>query len=208
MRKLLLGLILVLLSITTTAAREIMRAGAWRVDKVITNDTNVPMCVMTTTWADRAIFIKWVAGGPRLYLHMTKNTWRIPEDAEILVELKFDRDPAVNGTATTAINENGNSIILYINPDYHDKFLQQVIDADKLLIRFPDGNERTWTTNLTGTERVTPVFMRCIQEIEAANTQPHQGARTQPNRRGPTTTQPHQKGQPKSQPRRARDDEL
>lgn len=195
MRKLLAYTALAL-ALASTAAhadmRDYARHGAWVLGRGL-NSQHVQMCSVRTAFNDgRSFFLKWQADSGHLFIHIFKNSWRIPAGTEMPLEVVFSSGESLTGTGSAPATLSGRGIEFQVSPDNVDDFLDAFHDADKLEVRFPSGNERPWSINLAATDRATPAFRDCIRMASRGNTQPHgpNVSRPTPSRPSAPSTQP------------------
>jgi hypothetical protein len=111
-------------------------------------------------------------------LHAVKESWNIPSDTKMTIEIQFDRDTPYTGNGFG----KGTLVEATVQENIRD-FMAEFRDANHMYIRFPDGNEGYWTADMTGSEAIAGVFAKCIKSVGSA-TQPHAKAK-------PKATQPH-----------------
>lgn len=163
------------------------RTGKWWTGFQHSDDGN-PMCRMSTVAPGngRAVHVKWMKG--QLWVHVWRNTWRIPASATVSLQVQFDGAPALIGDAR--VFRDMQSIGAPITDDRFGEtfreFMEQFAEADRLYLRFADGNEPGWTFDMTGSRDAASLFRACIERLERGNTQPHRA--TPPIQ----STQPHQ----------------
>ena len=166
-------------AIAAPAAAEITtlaRSGAW--DAFYTKaDSGQYMCGMSVYNKDitQSVQVKWFQGLKAPTLQVMKQSWRIPVGTKINVVIGFDKDEYGGGVATSFIvGSNGtNGLAVMLAETSAASFIEQFQAADKMWIKFPDGNEKPWIADMTGSRIVGNAFLRCVNELNRDYTQPY-----------------------------------
>jgi hypothetical protein len=157
---------------------ELARKGAWTAFYTVGNK-NIPLCALRTRWRDgRMFYLKSEPG--RLLLQAFKPTWRTPQDTEVKVYIAFDGEQFPATAMATLLVPEGGYLTFYVTPGTEDHFLGKWTAAKQVTVGFPDGNEKPWVADVTGSLEVTDAFKKCAAQL----TQPHN---TKPK---PATTAP------------------
>jgi hypothetical protein len=168
--------------ITVTAT-----AGNWQTWTGKTDKTNVPICGVGTFDSTRSFMIKWLANGEnKIHVHVLKQNWKIPADTEVRIEMKYDDDYTYSGDFVG----KDNWVALHFESELIGKFMKEFRAAANLHVLFPNGSEKPWTLDMTGSRAMADVFACCIQKL--AGKQPTQPfGKVQP---AAPTTQPYGNG--------------
>jgi hypothetical protein len=174
-----------------------------------TNDQGYPQCATIMSGKlegglaeEASVMFKFdshLPGG--IGIEITKETWNIPENAQMKVALQIDNARALYFTANRGHDQKQIRILLpftdtdSVTGENSIKELTDLLTAGvKLTIWFPNGNERQWTVPLGGTATELQNFKTCTATILTARNQPSQPyGQTQ-------TTQPTQPNKPQELP--------
>jgi hypothetical protein len=147
-----------------------------------TNDDGNAMCVIFAGFmtGNVAGFVQVKYTQPEgVFLQIIKTDWRIADDESVPYVIKLpDRDtgniPRVWGDAR-ALNrptQTGTTLHMDINADLVEGFLKSFGDAEKMVISFPQGNERDWVINMAGSRKAARIFADCLLRVAYMGTQP------------------------------------
>jgi hypothetical protein len=168
------------------ALNRIYAYGAWQVFDG-TNENQQPVCVLQSSGADgRQLSVEQDEGSPDLMISLTKPSWNIPDNTQILVVFQYDRSaqPPMQGVGAA------NRVTITLPYDQAAQFDQQFRASRWMRIAFPSGNEPPWTGNLAGSNAVLTAFDNCRARLSAQPAQASTGP-TQPFTAAPAApTQP------------------
>jgi hypothetical protein len=189
MKKLLLAATALVAATTAQAGeiRDYYRSGAWTNYAGVNQDNNL-VCGMAINNTTMGIHIKYI--NDKVIVQLFKTTWRIPNDTKVSVEVAFDRDlwGSVEAWGGTMPSGTGQSYVSFaIAPGSVDHFLEEMAHADKMIVRFPNGNGETpWVANMTGSRNSVTSFKGCSAKI--AGKMPSQPFGSQPSQPYPQPT--------------------
>lgn len=153
------------------------------------DDQQRRVCGVVTVGGDgRRIDIAQYAidGGIDLSLH--RDSWAIPPNTEIPLQVQFDRDGAVQ---SRGIGE-GRRVVSHLSFAQSVPFMRALRNGVQIRIFFPSGNEPVWTGGLSGSSRAIDAFNDCRTSLSSANpTQPYASAPA-PAVAAPVTSMPTQ----------------
>lgn len=188
-----------LIAMTITSAQAEVKSvyfqGFWDVSVgTATIDSTNRMCVLQTEGDEIYYGLKYIEKADNFFLHISKNSWKIPVGTEFRYLMEFDNFGAWDLVAiaheemeSMVESEFGNELDI-------DLFLKEFSIATRLYVKFP-GNEGRWQLNMTGSSRAAQVFKHCVLTIrknmkKPAPTQPFnapKAAPTQPFSSKPVT---------------------
>ncbi len=119
---------------------------------------NKAVCGMRSEGAEtRRIAIVQYAGDSGTVLRLRKDSWTIPTNTAIGIQVQFDGGPSV------PVNGMGSEQEVSVNlpPDQTVPFMVSFGAAAQIRILFQEGNEPPWTSGLTGSARALEVFDVC-----------------------------------------------
>lgn len=155
------------------SADDFYKSGYWTAYFMTAKENklgNVALCGMRTgSPSASAIYIKSFAGSPGLTLDIFKNDWRIPEGQKVTVNVGFDKEQvgtadAVGGMLTGKGFQFG-QLAVRLGPDDVGDFMSNFMEANKMWVAFPNGTEKTWFADMTGSREVAKAFMNCIARM-------------------------------------------
>jgi hypothetical protein len=177
-------------------AGDFYRSGYWTAYYEPKSNAGNAVCGMKTGSAnDMSIHIKWFAGEKGITIQTFKGNWRIPKGQKVKVNVGFDKTQVGTATATGDMIYGSNYQIgllsFTIDTSLEDikEFLDEFMAANKMWIEFPNGNEKPWFADMTGSRDAATAFFKCVKVVPVP-TQPY-GA--------PEASQPYGK-QPAQQP--------
>jgi hypothetical protein len=170
--------------------------GVWRTYAMAANDGQ-PLCGMEINGQDRSMFVKVQLDGV-LEVQLWKNTWRFPDDGvDVQLVVGFDKNEMVDATGRgvnkTTDNRSQGQIFFWLKDDVADGFLHEFGEADKMFVRFTQGNEQPWIANMKGSRDAANAFRNYLAAMRKNFTPP-----TQPYGDTPQASQPTQPTQPYS----------
>jgi hypothetical protein len=140
-----------------------------------------PMCTIRNMIApSKTFFLVYYYDGSRF--DFFKGGWKFAGDTPVQVSVQIDNNPPITGKAIGRANtqKGGANVILQLGDATELKpKLEMFASGNQLTVTFPEGNERPWTINLTGSREVSDAFAKCMANIPA-ETQPVGGKPTQP----------------------------
>src|SRR6266699_965710 len=150
------------------------KGGYWETLGTSSNEDGHAMCTMMTMGADRRLFIKWTLESG-MFVQISKIGWQVPPGAKIAFNLEFFDNERPGQTATLK-TENGwyrtnkkdsiASLFVEVADDAAVEFLQAIGDADKIVIKFPEGDEPNWSVKMDGSRKAVNTFKNCISLIQ------------------------------------------
>jgi hypothetical protein len=150
--------------------RDLATSGLW------TTYTNAvpgsrPMCGIATVGPDaRRISIEQVRGQTGLTLTLQKQTWAIPANTPIDMNVQFD------GRAPTAARGIGSGQQVDVSMSFAQSvpFMHALRYGQFMQVTFPSGSEPLWTGGLAGSSRAIDAFNDCRSNlVSAVVTQPY-----------------------------------
>ena len=162
---------------TSAQTTEIYRSGLWSAYSGTTEDQR-RVCGIATTGADgRRVAIQQYSGMPGLQLELSKDSWTIPNNTPVTVQLKFDYRDQMQAQMIGA----GRAMATQMPYEQSLAMIRALRDGRVLQVFFPDGNEVVWTGGLAGSGRAIAALNTCAASMEpAAPTQPFQSNPTPP----------------------------
>lgn len=142
------------------------------------DDQQRRVCGVVTVGADgRRIDIAQYAVDGGIDLSLNKNSWAIPGNTEISLQVQFDRDNAV---PSRGVGE-GQRVVAHLSFEQSVPFMRALRNGIQIRIYFPGGNEPVWTGGLSGSGRAIDAFNDCRTSLVASNpTQPFSNAPPRP----------------------------
>src|SRR5262249_55961576 len=148
-------------------------AGNWSTVYHERSTDGFPMCVMTGK-ASSGGFLMVKYSNERFFVDLSKASWKIPINTEVNVSVQLDSEAARNGTAVArsrSMSLPAIDLIISIPDDKVKGYLESFAAASRATVSFLQGNEPTWTVDLTGTREAMTAFNRCVSGLPAP-TQP------------------------------------
>jgi hypothetical protein len=183
---------LALSSAATAEVKTYYRSGMWNNFAGVDNQ-NEFVCGMdiTNRNATQSVHIKWAASTGKFFVQIFKTGWRIPQGTKIPVEIGFDGGYWGNvenayGTTYHSGTYSWGGIVFGIKSDSVTDFFDNVAAANKMWLRFPNGNETPWSANMEGSRNSVSALKMCIQKVAAQKTQPYSNNNSQPYSSQPT----------------------
>jgi hypothetical protein len=167
------------------------RSGAWE-NYAGTNNEGGWTCGMSVANRDwsQSVHIKYFLSSGHFEVQIFKMSWRIPNGTDIPITLGFDRGTwgtinKATGSTHTGDGSTWGMINFYIADESVIDFLENVAHADKMWLKFLDGNETPWVADMRGSRNSVNSLQACVAKaIRAAATPPSQpysgGGNTQP----------------------------
>jgi len=198
MRKIVVAAVIsaALVSAASADTKTYYRSGAWENYGGTTSDGQ-PICGMSISKPDvsMALHVKWINGS--VGVQAFKETWHIPEGTQVPIELGFDKNlwgrTIATGSAAGGREYRWGTVTFGIVDASVNNFLEEFAHADKLWLRFTNGNETPWVADMVGSRNSVNSFKMCIGEMIKRNgtTQPYSSS-TQPyeSRSNGSSTQP------------------
>jgi len=179
------GVTLALSASAKADVKQYYQSGGWTNYAGTGNDGLVCGMSIKNRDASQSVHFKYFAKSDKIYVQVFKASWRIPEGTKVAIEVGFDKeawggvDDAYGETMTGSTGYKMGVITVPINPKSVSSFLQQASEANNMWLRFPSGNETTWTADMTGSRSSVVAFKMCITKVGGnGNTQPY--GNTQP----------------------------
>jgi len=155
--------------------KEYYRSGYWTNYAGI-SDNGTPVCGMSTYGGVKSIHIKYYK--ERVHVQVFKDTWRIPEDTFLSITIGFNGNTwgtLDKGAVGGMMPQSSIGVVSFvIAPESVSNFLENITAADIMWIRFPDGNEESWSAKMTGSRNSVRSLVGCASQIN------HQNQPTQP----------------------------
>jgi hypothetical protein len=143
----------------------------------------------------QTVMVKWFQGLKTPSIQVMKKSWQIPVGTKINITVGFDKDEYGSGIGTSFVvgSTGTNGVAVTLAETSAADFIEQFQAADKMWIKFPDGNETPWIADMTGSRIVGNAFLRCVNELNRNYTQPYgnpPSSGTQPYRQPDTNKLP------------------
>jgi hypothetical protein len=149
-------------------------------------DTGAKLCGMSiiTKAHDQAVHIKYYPSTNIYWVQLFKDSWRIPNGTELAIEVGFDNESwgSMDHAIGNTLDHSG-EIEFPIGEESVGSFLENVAGAKVMWIKFPDGNEKPWTTPMEGSRNSVTSFAKCAAAVAGSQTQPFSN-NTQPYSNG------------------------
>jgi len=178
-------------------ARDYARSGMWTNYAGRTDATNSPVCGMYTRNSEHnmSLHIKLING--KIWVAAFKSSWRFKEETPVKVDIAFDGTDWGDATARGYMYGQSGVVAFSVRDDSVASFLREVSEANKMMLRFPEGNETAWHANMEGSRAAINSLKDCGSRI-GADTAPSQPYKpTQPTAQAPS--QPYAANSPQSQ---------
>ena len=145
--------------------KVVARASAWSASAGTSSDLGKPMCMMTTHSDIRSFHIKWVVGSD-LFIHVSKDNWKVPVGVEMPLVIRFDQETPFKVTAK-GMADHPRFVEIKID-DAADarRLLDQLRTAGKLSVSFPGGSEREWALSMDGSDTIARKFTECVAALK------------------------------------------
>jgi hypothetical protein len=141
------------------------RAGAWRAFGGKCEDGR-QKCGVSTSGTGKYFSIDYFNGDNTLTVQLGSGDWQVNNGAKTRVTMQIDNAPPWRATGTGMHFSDGDAGLWFeIDRDQLDRFLDEFRGGGQLIVRFPDSDVSDWRANLSGTNRVSESFVRCIRAI-------------------------------------------
>jgi hypothetical protein len=178
----------------TAEVHALAVSGNWTVFSG-TDPDNKAVCGMRTEGAEtRRIAIVQYAGDTGTVLRLRKDSWTIPADIAIGIQVQYDGGPQV------PVKGMGSGQEMWVNLplDQTLPFMVSFGAAMQIRVLFQEGNEPPWTSSLNGSAKALDTFDVCRKGLNpAAATQPFSpAAMPAPDQTQPSGAPPLVQGRP------------
>lgn len=132
------------------------------------------VCGMVTVGGDgRRIDISQSVSDGGIELALQKDSWGIPANTSIDMQVQFDRNNAMPAQGVG----DGRRVMARMNFEQSVPFMRALRNGTQIRVYFPNGNEPVWTGGLSGSGRAIDAFNECRSNLMAATpTQPYANA--------------------------------
>ncbi len=137
--------------------RQLASSGRWSAYGG-TGDDNRPLCGVGTEGAEgRRILIQQYAGDTGIELHLKKDSWDIPPNTPVTLQVQFD------GVAPEPMQATGSDHQIVVNMTFDQSvpFMHDLRADRQIRVFFLSGNEPPWTGGLSGSGRAIDAFNTC-----------------------------------------------
>ncbi len=157
--------------------RTLYSAGLWS-SYGGTDAEQRPVCGVVTVGGDgRRIDISQYAADGGIDLSLQKESWSIPPNTEIDLQVQFDRDTPVPSRGIGGSKR----VVSRMSFDRSVPFMRALRQGSQIRILFASGNEPAWTGGLSGSGRAIDSFNDCRARLASQNpTQPFASAAPSP----------------------------
>jgi hypothetical protein len=179
------------LSMTTAAQAEdrqtiMFASNYWRVTHHTYNTTDgKPMCNMQSqiSFANGAtgfVMIKWAKGQLNPFIHLSKTSWRFPDDMQVPFSVNLDNDRReFFGVSKNAAGFKSGNILANVLNGEGSGWLDAFASSETMAISFRNGNEPKWSVKMAGSRDASKSFRSCLKTLEK-NTAPAPQSPTSP----------------------------
>jgi hypothetical protein len=137
--------------------RQLAASGRWSAYGG-TGDDNRPLCGVGTEGAEgRRILIQQSAGNTGIELLLKKDSWDIPANTPVTLQVQFDARAPVPMQATGS----GHQIVVNMPFDQSLPFMHDLRADRQIRVFFLSGNETPWTGGLSGSGSAIAAFNTC-----------------------------------------------
>jgi len=164
---------------TTTTAHAMSKPAMfyngkfWKTFGYARNSADIPMCVMHSAGGASNFYVKWTPTAG-MAMEFWKASWRLPEGTEVPWSVDFVDDGTKAVSTITAkagwtkanTHGIGTSVFMSVVAEDQREFLRLFGEADKVVIRFPEGDEPVWQVNMEGSRKAAVEFTACIQMVQ------------------------------------------
>jgi hypothetical protein len=141
------------------------RSGAWRAFGG-TCDDGRQKCGVSTNGAGKYFSIDYFNGDNTLTVQLGSSDWQVKNGDKTRITMQIDNGSPWRATGTGMHFSDGDAGLWFeINRSQLDRFMDDFRAGDQLIVRFPDSDISDWRASLSGTNRVSDSFTRCIRAI-------------------------------------------
>jgi hypothetical protein len=127
------------------------------------SDNGRKLCGVSVSGGGRWFSIKYFEGDPHLTVHLSKDTWKVRNDTQIDLLMKFDNESPWKARATAFHMNNGHAALQFtISSRQIRQWIGEFRESYVLYIRFPNSNVEDWQADLTGTQQIADALTRCL----------------------------------------------
>ena len=148
--------------------RTIGTFGSWRTFGGAAEDGTQVCGVITSGGEGRTFTIKYFEGTGYLAVQIFKDHWKIPDGQTIRIRIAMGSYTPWDITAQGA----GNAIQFNVPAEKIKEFISEFRLAPNGSIRFLDGNEGSWSMNLSGSNAAVGLMVECMRQLDARKSQP------------------------------------
>jgi hypothetical protein len=131
-----------------------------------------PMCAigMAKDAKGREIYIKYYPETDIIAFQVWKDSWEIPTNKEILVDVQINGGKAhsIMGLGLPDANGDGIESDLFLSGSFRTdtlQFIGEIKAGQEAKISFPDGSEGAWTLGINGATAAVESFLSCARMI-------------------------------------------
>ena len=141
------------------------RSGAWRAFGGACDDGR-QKCGISTSGTSKYFSIDYFNGDNTLTAQLGSSDWRVNNGDKTRVTMQIDSRPPWRATGTGMHFSDGDAGLWFeIDRNQLDRFMDEFRGGSQLIVRFPESDVSDWRANLSGTNRVSDSFVRCIRAI-------------------------------------------
>ena len=141
------------------------RSGAWRAFGGKCDDGR-QKCGVSTIGAGKYFSIDYFNGDNTLTVQLGSSDWRVKNGDKTRIMMQIDNGSPWRATGTGMHFSDGDAGLWFeIDRNQLDRFMDDFRAGDQLIVRFPDSDVSDWRASLSGTNRVSDSFGRCIRAI-------------------------------------------
>ena len=152
-------------SVAAADVRTLAQVGNWQAfGGSSTNGRQ--MCGLSTSGDGKFFSVKYFYGDDTFTIQMGSKTWTIADRARQQLTMRFDGNPVWNANASGFHFSNGQAGLEFtVNNRQLKQFMNEFRASNELRVAFNNANVTGWWVSLAGTNVVSQVFARCIQNL-------------------------------------------
>ncbi|HEX2762035.1 MAG TPA: hypothetical protein VHM27_16045 [Rhizomicrobium sp.] len=124
------------------------------------------LCGLSTSGGGKFFSVKYFYGDDTFTIQMGSSSWTIADRARQQLTMRFDGNPRWNANAAGFHFTNGQAGLEFsVNNRQLKQFMTEFRASNELRVTFDNANVTGWAVSLAGTNVVSQVFARCIQNL-------------------------------------------
>jgi hypothetical protein len=146
--------------------RTLLQVGAWEAFGGTTSGSGRKVCGVSTQQSGKYFSVKYFAGDDTATIQMGSGGWRIDDDTEQKLHMRFDAASPWHATGTGMHFSDGDAGLEFtVARRQLDKFMSEFRANNSLIIDFDDTAITGWSIWLAGSNAVSQAFLRCADAL-------------------------------------------
>ena len=128
------------------------------------SDNGRKLCGVSASGGGRWFSIKYFDADDHLTVQLSKDTWKVRNNTQIDILMKFDNESPWKARATAFHMNNGDAALQFtISSQQIRQWIREFRESYVLYVRFPNSKVEDWQADLTGTQQIADAMIQCLQ---------------------------------------------